>query len=99
MRQVNCEIDRRSMPVMCSLRTDDRNSGIATRRSSCRRGRAALAERLTGHFQVQHRAHVWVPADELFVELDTESRLARRQDVAVLPVDGLAQHLGVKPLP
>src|SRR5580658_1312762 len=48
---------------------------------------------------MQRRVRVRMPSDDLLVELDAQARLARRYDIAVLPLDRLAQNLGVEALP
>src|SRR6185437_14303995 len=58
-----------------------------------------LFTRLTGHLEVERRARVWMRQGNGLVELDAEARLGRRNDVALLPADRLAQQLGVQALP
>src|SRR5882672_11156472 len=48
---------------------------------------------------MQHRALVRMLARDLLVQFHAEARCARRNDVALLPGDGLPEDLGVKALP
>src|SRR5579871_7051911 len=54
---------------------------------------------ILSHLEMQHVTLVGMAGDELLVELDAEARLRRRDHIARLPADRLAQDVGVEALP
>src|ERR1700687_655300 len=61
--------------------------------------RSENLDRLSEHFEMEPLALVGVACRHRLLELDAEARLARGDDVAVLPGDRLLQDLGVEAAP
>src|SRR5205823_5667399 len=64
-----------------------------------RSGFSVFVDRPLGRDKVKVIARPGVRPRHVFVELDPEPRLARRDDIAFLPADRLFEELGVKAVP
>ena len=51
---------------------------------------------MIGHFKMQPIAGIGVGESHLLIQLDAEARFGGRDDIALLPADGLLQEFGIE---